>query len=182
MTQGPNSRNIWDEKIADLRRYDLDNLENDPLAQSDIVSWPIPGLTFVRVDGILRSWDVEREKQQQAQQTQQDPDPSKPPKRMYLSEDALVALHSQKAYLAYLVIGSKGGVHYYMGVSMAQSEDESGADDTVKIAYNTMKSILHSVYGGVDVFKKPFTSDEILALIKPLTKYTGVVSGIPALK
>ncbi len=97
MTQGSNSRNIWDEKIADLRRYDLDNLENDPLTESDIVSWPIPGLTFVRVDGILRSWDTEREKQQQAQQTQQDPDPSKPPRRMYLSEDALVALHSQKS-------------------------------------------------------------------------------------
>jgi len=182
MTQGSNNRNIWDEKIADLRRYDLDNLENDPLTPDEIVSWPIPGLTFVRVDGILRSWDIEREKQQQGQQQQQDPDPSKPPRRMYLSEDALVALHSQKAYLAFLVIGSKAGVHYYMGVSMAQSEDESGVDDTVKIAYNTMKSILHSVYGGVDVFKKPFTSDEVLDMIRPLTKYTGVVTGIPALK
>ncbi|MBS1999814.1 MAG: DUF87 domain-containing protein, partial [Cyanobacteria bacterium SZAS LIN-2] len=182
MTQGSNNRNIWDEKIADLRRYDLDNLENDPLTSEEIVSWPIPGLTFVRVDGILRSWDIERERQQQGQQQQQDPDPSKPPRRMYLSEDALVALHSQKAYLAFLVIGSKAGVHYYMGVSMAQSVDESGADDSVKIAYNTMKSVLHSVYGGVDVFKKPFNADEIQKMIEPLTKYTGVVTGIPALK
>ena len=68
MTQGPNNRNIWEEKIADLRRYDLDNLENDPVAPEDIISWPVPGMTFVRVDGILRSWDIEREKQQQGQQ------------------------------------------------------------------------------------------------------------------
>ncbi|MCZ0211808.1 hypothetical protein OZK63_41340, partial [Streptomyces sp. UMAF16] len=53
----------------------------------------------------------------QGQQTQQDPDPSKPPKRMYLMEDALTGLHSQKANLAFLVLGNKTGVYYYMGIS-----------------------------------------------------------------
>jgi len=119
MTQGNNrDRNIWEEKIADLRRYDLDNLDSDPPDPSDIISWPIPNLTFVRVDGILRSWDIEREKQQNSQAQQQDPDPSKPARRMYLMEDAITGLHSQKANLAFLVLGTKTGVRYYMGVSL----------------------------------------------------------------
>ncbi|HNB23809.1 MAG TPA: hypothetical protein PKZ32_15445, partial [Candidatus Melainabacteria bacterium] len=87
MDEGP--RNIWEEKIADLRRYDLDGLELDPVSGADIVSWPVPGLTFVRVDGILRSWDIEGEKQQAKQQPQQNQDPNQGPKRMYLMEDAL---------------------------------------------------------------------------------------------
>jgi hypothetical protein len=183
MTQGPNNRNIWEEKIADLRRYDLDNLENDPVAPEDIISWPVPGMTFVRVDGILRSWDIEREKQQQGQQNQQDPDPSKPPKRMYLMEDALTGLYGEKANIAFLVIGTKTGVNYYMGISQPHvNEGDDSTESPEKVAYNSLKSILHSVYGGVDVFKKPFTSDEIHELVAPLTKYTGIVTGIPALK
>lgn len=182
MSQEPN-RSIWEERIADLRRYDLDNLEPDSIPQSSLTSWPIPGLTFVRVDGILRSWDIEREKQQQSQQVQQDPDPSKPPKRMYLMEDALTGLHSQKANLAFFVKGDQSGVHYYMGISLPSAVEttEEGADPT-SICYNSLKSILHSVYGGVDVYKKPFSSEEINAMIEPMTKYTGVVTGIPALK
>lgn len=182
MSQEPN-RSIWEERIADLRRYDLDNLEPDTIPPSGLTSWPIPGLTFVRVDGILRSWDIEREKQQQSQQVQQDPDPSKPPKRMYLMEDALTGLHSQKANLAFFIKGDQSGVHYYMGISLpsAIETNEEGSDAT-SICYNSLKSILHSVYGGVDVYKKPFSSEEINAMIEPMTKYTGVVTGIPALK
>lgn len=182
MSQEPN-RSIWEERIADLRRYDLDNLEPDSIPASNLTSWPIPGLTFVRVDGILRSWDIEREKQQQSQQVQQDPDPTKPPKRMYLMEDALTGLHSQKANLAFFIKGDQSGVHYYMGISLpsAVESSEEGSDPT-SICYNSLKSILHSVYGGVDVYKKPFSSEEINAMIEPMTKYTGVVTGIPALK
>lgn len=182
MTQGPNNRNIWEERIADLRRYDLDNLDSNPIPPQDIISWPIPGLTFVRVDGILRSWDIEREKQQQSQQQQQDPDPTKPPKRMYLSEDALTGLYGQKANLAFLVLGSKTSVTYYMGISQPSRADDGGDEDPQKISYNSIKSLLHSVYGGIDVFKKPFAGEEIQDLIAPLTKYTGIINGIPALK
>src|ERR1700721_2210842 len=112
MSQAPEpSRNIWEEKIADLRRYDLDSLDTTPTHPADISSWPVPDLTFVRIDGILRSWDIEREKQQQSQAPQQQNDPNAVPKRMYLSEDALTGLHSQKTNLAYLVIGQKTGVN-----------------------------------------------------------------------
>ena len=62
MSQGDSSRSIWEERIADLRRYDLDNLDTIGVDPASLTSWPIPGLTFVRVDGILRSWDIEREK------------------------------------------------------------------------------------------------------------------------
>ncbi len=183
MSQDTPNRSIWEERIADLRRYDLDNLESEAVDPASLTSWPIPGLTFVRVDGILRSWDIEREKQQQGQQVQQDPDPTKPPKRMYLMEDALTGLHSQKANLAFLILGSKSGVHYYMGISLpsAVESTEPGSDPT-SICYNSLKSILHSVYGGVDVFKKPFSAEDVHAMIEPMTKYTGVVTGIPALK
>lgn len=183
MTQDGHSRSIWEERIADLRRYDLDNLESEPVDPASLTSWPIPGLTFVRVDGILRSWDIEREKQQQGQNVQQDPDPTKPPKRMYLMEDALTGLHSQKANLAFLVLGDKSGVHYYMGISLPSAvESAEPGSDPSNICYNSLKSILHSVYGGVDVFKKPFSAEEIHTMVKPMTKYTGVVTGIPALK
>ncbi len=113
--QGSDSgRNIWDERIADLRRYDLDTLETEPIGPQDVVSWGIPGLTFVRVDGILRSWDIEREKQQQSQGQQQNQDPNQLPKRMYLMEDALTGLYSNKAMVAFLCLGQKSGVNYYM--------------------------------------------------------------------
>jgi len=51
-------RNIWEEKIADLRRYDLDDLEVTPFDGAQLHSWPLPDLTFVRIDGVLRSLDV----------------------------------------------------------------------------------------------------------------------------
>ena len=127
MSQEPSrDRNIWEERIADLRRYDLDNLDQEPLNPADISSWPFPGLTFVRIDGILRSWDIEREKQQQGQQQQPEQDPSKPPKRMYLSEDALTGLYSQKANIGFLVLGSKTGVNYFMGISLPNMTNGNG--------------------------------------------------------
>ena len=179
------SRNIWEEKIADLRRYDLDNLDAEPLNPADITSWPLPNLTFVRIDGILRSWDIEREKQQQSQQQQPEQDPSKPPKRMYLMEDALTGLHGQKTNLCYLVLGSKTGVNYFMGISLpglAGNGNGDGADSESSIAFTSLKSILHSVYNGVDIYKNAFDSNAIKAMIGPLATYTGVVTGIPALK
>jgi len=180
MDEGP--RNIWEEKIADLRRYDLDGLELDPVSGADIVSWPVPGLTFVRVDGILRSWDIEGEKQQAKQQPQQNQDPNQGPKRMYLMEDALTGMHSQKAYLAFLVLGDKTGVQYYMGASIANTGDGSDGTDSTSISFNTLKSILHSVYNGVDTYKDPFTLDQMKAMVAPLATHTGIITGIPALK
>ena len=56
--QEPSSRNIWEERIADLRRYDLDLLETQPIDPKDITSWGIPTLTFARIDGVLRSWET----------------------------------------------------------------------------------------------------------------------------
>jgi len=180
MDEGP--RNIWEEKIADLRRYDLDALEIDPVQASDIVSWPVPGLTFVRVDGILRSWDIEGEKQQSKQQPQQNQDPNQGPKRMYLMEDALTGMHSQKAYLAFLVLGDKTGVQYYMGASIANTGEAGDGVDSTNISFNTLKSILHSVYNGVDTYKDPFTLDQMKAMVAPLATHTGIITGIPALK
>lgn len=180
------NRNIWEEKIADLRRYDLDNLDVEPLNPADITSWPVPNLTFVRVDGVLRSWDIEREKQQQQQQPQQDQDPNKPPKRMYLMEDAICGLHSQKANLSYLVLGNKQGVNYYMGISLPNIDMGNGNGsapiDSATLSYESVKSILHSVYNGVDIYKEPFSHDTIKSMISPLANNIGVITGIPALK
>ncbi|HEY9784324.1 MAG TPA: DUF87 domain-containing protein [Candidatus Obscuribacterales bacterium] len=182
MGQAPRERNIWEEKIADLRRYDLDALEVDPIKASELVSWPVPGLTFVRVDGILRSWDIEREKQQQNQQPQQNQDPNQPPKRMYLMEDALTGLHSQKANLAFLIMGSKTGVNYFMGASIPPGPEDNGNTDMSTVSYNTLKSILHSVYNGVDIYKEPFTNEQMKQMVSPLANHIGIVTGIPSLK
>jgi hypothetical protein len=140
------ARNIWDERIADLRRYDLDQLEQEPINPMEVQSWPVPSLTFARVDGILRSWDIEREKQQQQQQQPQNQDPNQPPKRIYMSEDALTGLNAQKANLAYLVLGSKSGVNYYVGMSMPSTQAETNGTEASAIHYQTIKSILHSVF------------------------------------
>ncbi|RTL34538.1 MAG: ATP-binding protein [Candidatus Melainabacteria bacterium] len=177
-------RNIWEERIADLRRYDLDNLDSEPLNPADIRSWPVPNLTFVRVDGILRSWDIEREKQQQSQQQQPDQDPSKPPKRMYLMEDALTGLHGQRANLAYLVLGNKQGVQYYMGASLPNTAENGAGNeaDSSQISFQSLKSILHSVYNGVDIYKEAFSAEKMKSMVAPLANHIGVITGIPALK
>jgi hypothetical protein len=176
------SRNIWEEKIADLRRYDLDALDTDPVNPNDIISWPIPNLTFVRIDGILRSWDIEREKQQQSQAPQQNQDPNQLPKRMYLMEDALAGLNGQKACLAYLVLGGKTGVNYYMGMSIQNTGNGNTANLSDAESYDSLKSILHSVYNGVDIFKESFSADTMRSMISPIANHIGIVSGIPSLK
>ena len=183
MVQEVSGRNIWEEKIADLRRYDLEDLEQESLNPMDIISWPLPELTFLRVDGVLRSWDIEREKQQQNQQPNQNQDPNQTPKRMYLMEDALTGLHSQKANLAFFVHGHKCGVNYYMGVSLPGASDgASSVAESSYVAYETVKSILHSVYNGVDIYKDPFNTEQIKQMVSPLTVHTGIVTGIPSLK
>jgi len=182
MAQPVNNRNIWEEKIADLRRYDLDSLEANPLDPSQIVSWPVPGLTFVRVDGILRTWDIEREKQQSSQPPQQNQDPNQLPKRMYLMEDAITGLHAQKSNIAFLVLGSKTGVNYYLGASSANQELESNGQGPSTVAYGTLKSILHSVYNGVDIYPESFSAENIRSMIAARDNHIGVVTGFPALK
>ena len=182
MVTTPSNRNIWEEKIADLRRYDLDELDVSPFDANQLISWPIPNLTFVRIDGVLRSWDIEREKQQQSQQPQQDQDPTKPPRRMYLMEDALTGLHCQKANLAFIVLGSKVGVNYFMGISLPGDGETNGDGDASSVSYTSLRSILHSVYNGVEIYKEPFTAEEMKAKVDPLTGHTGLITGIPALK
>ncbi len=182
MVTTPSNRNIWEEKIADLRRYDLDDLDTRPFDGAQLHSWPIPDLTFVRIDGVLRSWDIEREKNQQQQQPQQDQDPSKPPKRMYLMEDALTGLHSQKANLSFLVLGNKVGVNYYMGVSLPADVASNAEGEANMVSYQSLRSILHSVYNGVDIHGEPFTTDQMKRMVDPLAVHTGIVTGIPALK
>jgi len=185
MVQTASNRNIWEEKIADLRRYDLDALEGKPFDPAQLTSWPVPGLTFVRIDGILRTWDIEREKQQQSQPPQQNQDPNQLPKRMYLMEDAITGLHAQRANVAFLVLGDKTGVHYYLGASsaMGANEADSGGDQAdMNTSYNTLKSILHSVYNGVDLYPQAFSSEAIKGMIATRDNHVGVVTGFPALK
>jgi hypothetical protein len=180
--EGP-GRNIWEDRIADLRRYDLENLEQEGMNAMDIISWSIPELTFVRVDGVLRSWDIEREKQQSGQNNQQQKDPNQLPQRMYLMEDALTGLHSQKANMAYFVHGQRNGVFYYMGISLPGMGDSgNGNNESSQVSYQTVKSILHSVYNGVDIYKDSFNSDQIKAMMSPNLVHTGIVTGIPSLK
>lgn len=183
MAQGSvQGRNIWEERIAELRRYDLDSLDTEPLNPMDLISWPVPGLTFVRIDGILRSWDIEREKQQQSQSNQNNQDPNQLPKRMYLMEDALTGLSSQKANLCFFVHGSKTGVNYYMGMSLPGISDAEGPDDISETAYTTLKSIIHSVYNGVDINKEAFSASDIREKMSAIDTNIGIVTGIPSLK
>lgn len=183
MVEAATGRNIWEEKIADLRRYDLDGVEQEQLNPMEIISWPVPGLTFVRIEGILRSWDIEGEKQKANQMNQGQQDPNQLPKRMYLMEDALTGLNSQKANIAFLALGSKLGVNYYMGMSIpGLSDSGNGDEESTNTAYTTLKSILHSVYNGVDIWKDPFTAEQVKNLISPLANHVGIVTGIPSLK
>ena len=100
---------------------------------------------------------------------------------MYLMEDALTGLHSQKTNLAYLVLGSKTGVRYYMGISMPANY-EGGPGEAEHISFSTLKSILYSVYNGVDIYKDAFSADSIKAMVSPLANHIGLMTGIPALK
>jgi len=170
------------KKIGDLRHYDLDGLEQDPIRPEDIQSWPIPALTFVRIDGLVRSWEIEQENHQRNQQPQQQQDPSELPKRMYLMEDALTGLNSQKAYIAYAVIGSKIGVKFFMGMSLQSPPEGMEIAELGEICYDIQKSILHSVYNGVDIHKKIFSSDDIREMITPVSNNVGIVTGIASLK
>jgi hypothetical protein len=184
MVQEASGRNIWEERIADLRRYDLDLLDTAPVDPVQITSWPIPALTFARVDGVLRSWDIEREKQQQnKEQPQQGQDPNQLPKRMYLMEDALAGLHSQQAKVAFLVIGNKTGVNYYFGASLDPGADAGNGDSSAPVlSFNSVRSVLHSVYNGVDIYNEPFSSETIQGMIASRANHIGIITGVPALK
>lgn len=159
----------------------MDSIDVDPINPADITSWPVPNLSYVRVDGVLRSWDIEQEKQQKQQQPQQDQDPNKPPKRAYLMEDAITGLHSQKANLSFLILGSKSGVNYYMGCGLPGGE-ANGNVDLNSLSFDSLKSILHSVYNGVDIQNTTYSADTIRSMISPLANNIGVITGIPALK
>src|SRR5262245_44657993 len=129
MGQETTGRNIWDEKIGDLRRYDLDALDQEGINPMDIISWPVPGLTFVRIDGIRRSWDIEGEKQKASQSAGQQQDPNQLPKRTYLMEDALTGLGSQRANVCFMLLGGKLGIQYYLGMSIPGVSDTGSNEE-----------------------------------------------------
>jgi hypothetical protein len=162
----------------------LDMLDAQPFDPPNLISWIIPNLSFLRIDGVLRSGRVEREKQQSSQPNQQeDQVRNNPPKRMYLMEDALAGLHGLKAQVAFLVLGGKTAASYYMGASVPEgTESVAAANDNGTFSYDTVKSVLHSVYNGVDVYKEAFSAESMKALIAARDNHIGVVTGIPGLK
>jgi hypothetical protein len=141
-----------------------------------ISSWPLPDLTFVRIDGV-------RVQQGNQQKVAERHDPSPVPKRMHLMEDALIGLHSQTAYVAFLVLGNKGAVNYYLGTSVPSPENYPNADTTPSAtSCESLKCVLQSVYAGINICEQPFPADAIKAMVTPLAQNIGVVTGIPSLQ
>ena len=69
-----------------------------------------------------------------------------------------------------------------MGISMPNLGDTGPEADSAHVSYTTVKSILHSVYNGVDIYKEAFSADALKGMVSPLTNYTGIITGIPSLK
>jgi len=110
-----------------IREFRLNDIE-DPLNEADLQSWPIPGITFVKLDGILNSVELEEECVQSNEQRPQNQDPNQMPKRLYLMEDALTGLNSQKAYIAFATIGNTVGVSYFYGFGAPTATRRDGSE------------------------------------------------------
>ena len=167
----------FDKGIEEFRQCDLSEYFNE----ADLRSWAVPEITFVRLDSILLSESIDKEPKQPDKQPQQNQDPNQIPKRMYLMEDALTGMNSQKAYISFALIGSKVGVNCFMGMSLQQPPEGIG-QNLDSVCYNIQKSILHSVYNGIDVHEKIYSSVDLKEMIEPLANYVGVVTGTPSLK
>ncbi|MBX9569637.1 MAG: hypothetical protein K2X77_12115 [Candidatus Obscuribacterales bacterium] len=163
-----------------IREFRLNDIE-DPLNEAHLQSWPIPGITFVKLDGILNSVELDEECVQSNEQPPQNQDPNQMPKRLYLMEDALTGLSSQKAYIAFATIGNTVGVSYFMGLALQQPPE--GMDQNLSsVCYNIQRSILNSVYNGIDIHQRIYSSDDLRTVIEPLANNIGVVTGIALLK
>jgi hypothetical protein len=177
---GPDDHNrVWEEKIADLRRYDLDALETERWKQLDFISWPLPHLTFFELSGVSSAG--EEAPDEQLLPVSPNPDQNPIERRVYSMEDALIGLNNQKANLCFCAIGSQTAVKYYLGMSLP-GIIEAEENETNRSDYDALKSILQSACNDIQIFKDPFTSESLKTMIMPLTRYVGVVTGVPALK
>ncbi len=162
----------FEKRIAELRRYYVNALKEFAVPPDKIQSWPVSGLTFVRIDGIMPSGNLEGRQRE----------PNALSKGMYLMEDALAGLNSQNVNVAFLIVGSKACVNFYMGISLQSASEELQDNDFAEDCYEIQKSILHSVYNGVDVNEKSFSVQDLQSLVEPLAGNVGVVSGLGSLK
>ena len=165
--------NIWNEKIYDLYRYDLDS--NDD-ANTEIISTSLPNLVFVQIEGLLRSWDKEQEKQ--SRKNDQSNDPSAGPKRQYSMEDVLASLNGLGANFANLIIGDTAHIKFYLGTSLPGLSPDNYEEETQK----HLTYILQSVYTGLPINKQSFNRQQITKIIEPYAKHVGILSGIPSLR
>ena len=175
--------NIWEEKIADLRRLYLINDKHE----SDIISHPMTNLIFVKVESLLRTWDLELEKQRRNQNTNQPQDPKQGPKRLYPMESAIISSAKTNANIAYLILGSKTKIEFYYGSSMYKFEQSPPDDltDTNQIVndnFNLIKHGLSTVFRGIEFNPKQYFGSDIVKLIEPYANYIGIATGNPALR
>ncbi len=184
-------KNIYVQKYTDLMGFGLEDKTKQNAGE--FTYFPIPGLTFVRIDGIYRSWDLDNEKQILTQAPSLT-EPGQLPKNKYLMEETLTALHAQSAYLAFLIVGNNKGISYYMGASyppqvMAIFEDMAKIDGYTldeesirKFNFNNLTANLDSIYNGLIFHPTPFTASEIQNTIEPLLNYSSLVSGMPGIE
>ena len=171
----------FEDAIRELRRLDLD--EGDEAITEAFQSRPIPGLTFVRVDGIFRSWEIEEEEKNRNQRNTKQSGPTVLPKRTYLMEDALTGLNSQKAYISYIVLGNTKYVNFYMGLSLQSTPQELEENEMAEICFDIQKAILNCVQSnGIDFHNKIYSSKDLKTKIEPLAKYVGITTGFASLK
>ncbi len=175
MDNNESKTNIWNDKIRDLYRSDLDS-GYDP--SENIISKSLPNLVFVQIEGLLRSWDKDQDKQQRNQQGQQNNDPTQGPKRQYAMEDVLASLYGLRANFGYLIIGDKTYIKFYLGTAI------NGLDETnyVEETYNHLTYILQSVYTGIPINKQGFTQADIRKIIEPYAKHVGILTGVPSIR
>lgn len=165
----------FEDALRALRRLDLENAANE-IGDSELQSWPISQITFVKIEGVRRfppraPWST----------AARDDQTNSPPRSVYLMEDAITGLSSQKAYIAYLVCGNKDGVDFYTGISL-QAIPENAGESQSAICYNIQKSILQSVYIDIDIQAESLSAEIIRSKIDPMSGYVGIVSGYPSVE
>ncbi len=175
--------NIWEEKIADLKRFYLIGDK----AEDEITSAPVRNLLFVKIESLLRSWDLELEKQRRNQQPLTPQDPKQGPKRLYPIEASIVGCVKINTNLAFLTLGSQKKIEYYFGSSMRRIDpnyhnDVSNPDEFINDNATVIKSRLAIVHRGIEYENKNYFENDIRQLIEPYANYVGVAVGIPALK
>ena len=153
------------DSIGDLRRYDLESLED--LTQIVLESAPISGLTFVKVETstiVQASSGVATPEESPGEIIIE-------PTGLYEMQDALIGLHSQNAHIAYLWLSDRTGVNFYMGASFQPARGLSETD-MAELSYDIQKSILQNIHPGIDI-QKIVSSEDLIAKIEPFSAYVG---------